>query len=664
MKHMNKAKLLAGLAGGCVVLLGAVLLAVWLLVNPNRYKGRIEAAVKESTGRELKLPGDIKLSVFPWVALKLGPASLGNPPGFSDAPFLSFTHAALRVKLLPLLHQRLEVSRVELDGMNLSLLKNAQGRGNWQQPEAPAATTGAAKPVGSGLQFQSIADVRVTDGRVTYQNLSIENINLETGSITAAQDIPVSATFGVHGLKGAELTVNAKLDVRDADGEIRLGEMNISGTHRLDDEERPAHWDFTAHALTLNMTQQTLSAPVFAASYSSARLTGSVSAKQLFEDLSVTGSVELAPLVLREVAPRLGITLPKTRDVKALAALTASADFAYDAKVMSATHVQAHLDDTQLQGDFKLASGTPAALTFDLSADQIDLDRYRAPEGDSGELRAAGNGDGAAQKSAPQAAQQAAPLGLAGTLTVGEVHFSRVDLTHFKVTVARKDGVMHLFPIGAQLDGGRYSGDITWDEHGAVPVLSMDEHLSGIDMARLLANTAQKGRLSGRANIVLKATGRGATADGILKTLNGHLDANLADGALEGIDLAYELHLAQALIERNGAPGVDTGRTQFTAFKISAQISNGVAQTNDLSIVSPVLSVQGQGSVGLATQALDMKLIASIQAGSNIEIPLLVSGTYVNPKVKADVSAVAKDQLKNKLQDLLKKNGLQGLFGK
>ena len=80
---MRTVKIVAGLVGGIIVLLVAALLAVWVFVNPNDYKGKIAAAVKESTGRELNLSGDIKLSVFPWVALELGPASLGNPPGFS-----------------------------------------------------------------------------------------------------------------------------------------------------------------------------------------------------------------------------------------------------------------------------------------------------------------------------------------------------------------------------------------------------------------------------------------------------------------------------------------------------------------------------------------------------------------------------------------------------
>ena len=105
---MRTVKVLAGLAGGIILLIVVGLLAVWALVNPNDYKGRIAAAVKESTGRELILKGDIKLSVFPWVALELGPASLGNPPGFGAEPFLAFNHAAVRISLWRLLSKRMD----------------------------------------------------------------------------------------------------------------------------------------------------------------------------------------------------------------------------------------------------------------------------------------------------------------------------------------------------------------------------------------------------------------------------------------------------------------------------------------------------------------------------------------------------------------------------
>src|ERR1700721_605571 len=130
--HVRTGRILAGAAGAIIVLIAVALMAVWWLVNPNDYKGRIADSVKESTGRELMLKGDIKLSVFPWIALELGPASLGNPPGFGAEPFLAFNHAAVRVKLLPLLAKRLEIARTETDGFDLRLRKNAQGTGNWE----------------------------------------------------------------------------------------------------------------------------------------------------------------------------------------------------------------------------------------------------------------------------------------------------------------------------------------------------------------------------------------------------------------------------------------------------------------------------------------------------------------------------------------------------
>jgi AsmA protein len=81
---MRILKLVAIALGGLVALLVIVLLAVRAFVNPNDYKDRIARAVKNSTGRELALPGKITLSVFPWIALELGPASRGNAPGFAE----------------------------------------------------------------------------------------------------------------------------------------------------------------------------------------------------------------------------------------------------------------------------------------------------------------------------------------------------------------------------------------------------------------------------------------------------------------------------------------------------------------------------------------------------------------------------------------------------
>src|ERR1700693_621226 len=157
---MRTVKVLAALAGGIILFIVVGLLAVRVLVNPNDYKGRIAAAVKDSTGRELILKGDLKLSVFPWVALELGPASLGNPPGFGTEPFLAFNHAAVRISLWRLLSKQMDIQRVEIDGLDLRLRKDARGTGNWEDfGQTPRRTANTAEEAENGRPRPDLAGV-------------------------------------------------------------------------------------------------------------------------------------------------------------------------------------------------------------------------------------------------------------------------------------------------------------------------------------------------------------------------------------------------------------------------------------------------------------------------------------------------------------------------
>jgi AsmA protein len=153
-----------------------------------------------------------------------------------------------------------------------------------------------------------------------------------------------------------------------------------------------------------------------------------------------------------------------------------------------------------------------------------------------------------------------------------------------------------------------------------------------------------------------------------LRTLNGRFDTYLTEGAVEGVDVGYELARAQALIDRQpGPPRENTHHTPFDACKMSAEIVDGVAKTSDLTISSQAVRVTGQGSANLPSKAIDLRLVASVlksPATTLVDIPLKISGTYADPRVKADVDSLVKGQLKQKLQDVLKKNGLEGLFNK
>ena len=208
---------IVGIVIGCiVVLLIAAAIVLSLVVNPNDYKGRIEAAVQTSTGRSLTLAGNIHLAIFPSLALQLGPATLGNPPGFSSSqPFASLQRVSLRVHLLPLLHHQLEVGRVEIDGLDLRLVKNAQGQGNWAMPAgktpSPAPQSGTQA---SQMTLGGIEAVVIKDGRFSYQDMIADKVNVDIGHVATGVAVPMKWNLNLTTAAGARpivLSGNATL---------------------------------------------------------------------------------------------------------------------------------------------------------------------------------------------------------------------------------------------------------------------------------------------------------------------------------------------------------------------------------------------------------------------------------------------------------------------
>jgi AsmA protein len=659
---MRIGKILALSVGALIALSVIALLAVWLLVNPNDYKPRIAAAVKDATGRDLVLQGDIKLSVFPWIALELGQASLGNPPGFSDQPFLAFSHAAVRVRLLPLLAKRLEVGRVEIDGLDLKLLKNAAGKGNWEGfgrtgAQAPAPDQKPAK----GEALQGLAGIKISNARVSYQQITLQNLNLETGAFAAKGEVPVTLRMDANrGVAGEHASLDARFDFSaDPSAErYALAALNLNGMITLAGNARAVSCSVTAPAVELNLAAQTLAAAAVALNMAGAQVTGSVQGTRIIDAPTLTGTVTLAPLVVREFLPRLGLTVPATRDPKAWSRVAASGGFTVGSNAARIDPLQATVDDTHLTGSVAVNRETHA-VAFELTVDTIDLDRYRPP--------AAAAATPPLGPQQPAKADSSTPLDANGTLAVGALHFAPLDLSNVKLTIAAKDKVWRIFPLKAQVDGGQYSGDIMLDDRGSTLAVSLDEHLSGIDVGKLLAKESKKLRVTGRGNVNVKVTGHGAGEEAILKSLEGHFDTNVGDGAVEGIDLGYELGRAEALLRRQDLPAVqNTKRTTFDALKLSAEITKGVAATKDLLISSAALKVTGQGTANLPTGALDFALLAdTMKTAGNvpIQIPVRITGTFSDPTVRPDVEALAKGELKQKVKDVLQ-DKLKGLFGK
>lgn len=189
--------ILAVVGSVLLVLIGVVAIAATLF-DPNDYRDRITAAVKKETGRELAL-GDIKLSVFPWLKVRIADVSFGNAPGFGETPMAQVKEAAVGVQLLPLLRERkVRASSVTLDGLKLDLARDANGKTNWAdliKPEDPAATPGKPGPV--RMEDIDIAGVTLSDSFISYhdaqagQSYRLDKVNLKTGALQAGKPVDI-----------------------------------------------------------------------------------------------------------------------------------------------------------------------------------------------------------------------------------------------------------------------------------------------------------------------------------------------------------------------------------------------------------------------------------------------------------------------------------------
>jgi len=125
-----------------------------------------------------------------------------------------------------------------------------------------------------------------------------------------------------------------------------------------------------------------------------------------------------------------------------------------------------------------------------------------------------------------------------------------------------------------------------------------------------------------------------------------------SDGAIRGVNIAQMTRN----IQLGNIAGLSDGtslKTDFSAFSTSFNIARGIAQTNDIKILSPLVRVTGAGVADLPRRTLNFrinpKFVASIegQGGggdlTGIEVPILVRGPWSNPTIAPDIEGLLRD---------------------
>jgi AsmA protein len=309
---------------------------------------------------------------------------------------------------------------------------------------------------------------------------------------------------------------------------------------------------------------------------------------------------------------------------------------------------------------------------FDLTADQLDIDRFVAPQ-----KRGAAKPEARAPKPEAAGADEPIDLGtlktlnLDGRIAIATLRARGLAASNLEVVVKAADGRLEAAPINAALYGGQLAAKATV-RAGATPAAnqaSVGADLTGIEIGPLLKDAADKDLLEGRGNVKLGLQTAGATVDTMKRALDGNVVVALRNGAIKGINLAETIRNARGLLQGGSSEtrGSDQAKkTDFTEFDMSATITDGVARSTDLDVKSPLLRIGGEGSADLAASRLDYTVRVSVvgtsggQGGKELDslrgvtIPVRLTGPLDGPSWQIDWASAGREALKSRAAAELK----------
>ncbi len=638
---------------GClVVVIIAALVLIPMFVDVAKYKPILESKVTAATGRPFSVGDDLSLSLFPWAGVSFSDLRLGNPAGFSEKEFVTVKSFEVRVKLLPLLSKDVQIKRFVLNEPHIVLVKNKKGFENWAQPK-PAAKDAAEEktaptesaPGGLGIPLSAL----------TAENISINN--------------------------GSAIWIDHTTDTRKEITDIGLILKDVS-------LNRPVKLIFTAQLDQKPISLEGTVGPV-GAGLKEGKIALDLSLKALKQlALNLKGNLEnpaISPGVdldieLAEFSPRmllseLGLEFPvATTDPTAISRLAFKAHIKADAKKLSLTNGNMELDQSKLNFSAAASEFTRPNLKFDIALDQINLDRYMPPKSEE-----PANEKTSASTEPVKKKTDYAPLRrliLDGSLKIAKLTVNKAKIEDAVLQIKAKDGVFNLDPVKLRMYQGNAAGKAVLNVAKDTPLSNINMRLKNIQIGPLLQDVMEKDFLVGATNADINLAMAGDDPEKIKKTLNGKGELQFNDGAIVGIDLsamARNVGAAFGLAKK----GEERPRTDFTELLVPFTIKNGVANTPQSSIKSPFIRINAVGTADLVKETLDFRVdpqaVATIKGQgdeakrSGIMVPVLVSGTFSEPKFRPDLSAATQRKIEKEIfeskevQKVLEKEELKPL---
>ncbi len=582
-------KLLFWLVGLAVIVIAA---AVFLIttIDPNEHKDWIADKFHEETGRSISLDGPVALTLYPWLGLEASGVSIANTGEFGAGPFANLDYIKLRIKSLPLLRAEYEVDTIVVRGADINLVRNEQGIANWDEVKRD-------KPI-LPLAAVALGGVAIEGARITLD------------------DQQAAARYEV-----------SDLDVSTA--ELKYGEP-----------------------VDINMS--------FRGSSSSPELDATLALAGIITYATDAQRFSIDPLDVNAVIKGRNIPGGRT-SAKLSTAIDVNLDqetLVFDGFTLEGLGLESsgHVEINNIFGE--------PGVRFDLSMDKLDLDRYLHDGSKKRQGPAQSGKKGGRIASLPIVA--AGTTDMEGDLSIDRLIISNARLDGFRLHLKAQDGVLQADPVTAGLYEGRLTASVGLDVNSAIPTLTLNSDLTGIQAAPLLKDMTGKARLRGKGNFTAALSAAGTSFDAMKRSLDGRMTMEFTEGAIAGFNLGRTLRRWKQFNKGRIIDLEETAATDFTEFTGNPVAKDGIIRMDDLALKAPAFRLQGTGVLAdLHTNTIDYQARAIVVytakgAGGKeltelegLELPLKVSGSLDNPKIRFDWEDILSGLLLNKVLDVL-----------
>jgi AsmA protein len=498
-----------------IAVVGVVVVAN--VINWNDYKPQIAEAVKDATGRALRIDGDIKISMWPDLDFNVSGIRFANAPGATPADMVSVGNAAGRVAIWPLLKRELDIGSLVVKNASVHLAVDKDGKPNWEigpgkpAPAKPSAEPSAAEAKEPGFTVR-LGELKLEGSDVSYADASTgQRIDVKDINVTTAMSDP-ALPFSID----AQMTVNAE--------PVKI-ELALNSPQRLLDGQKA-------------------SAKLKVASkWVSANYDGSA---QQRPTPGLDGVFDLVIPSVGQLASWLGRPLEKSQPDPGM--LKVHADFMSDGAktVLKEATLQGTALNAKATGSLD-TSGAVKKLALNLESGVLDVDRYLPPPvSKPSAARAAPSQPAAASSKDPLAALSDKPLDLGPLKEVDadvKVAIAGVKAMGYEVgrtalAATAKGGVLNADLSDMALYGGDVKGRVKLDGSGKALAADTSFKIDHVTIDKLAA--AGSVPAAGVVSAALDAAAQGSSPRALAENLRAKLALDLSgvsvkDAAARGI---------------------------------------------------------------------------------------------------------------------------------